>query len=86
MADKAGSGKGEEEAKTDEAKTDEAETRSSPVSEGGHHLESVGISECESKNQSLEGGNNVESVKDTRKTRLDRLRELHLRRVRQRKM
>lgn len=57
----------------------------SPVSEGGQQLESVpetsGNAKDQNKGQSLECGNTVNSVKDKRKERLDRLRELHLRRV-----
>lgn len=69
----------------DRAEPGEAETvrpeniGSSPMSEGGQHLESMseisGSTEDESKKQG------VDTVKDARKARLDRLRELHLRRV-----
>lgn len=74
----------EVEVKTDEAETVRTDKRDgSLVSVGGQHLEGVPeTSGNASKILSMED-DTVNNVKDKRKERLDRLRELHLRRVSQ---
>ena len=78
------------EASEADLKSSEAETvrtggkEGSPVSVGGQQLESVPETSGNAEDQkSLECDNTANNVKDKRKERLDRLRELHLRRVSQ---
>lgn len=72
----------------DNADEDKTETvrheESSPGAEGdgGHHLEGLAPELEEGSSTSTKLTKDSTSVKDARKARLDRLKELHLRRVR----